>query len=282
MTSSSSTFASAATERCYHCGEDTQEGQRWATTIDGQLQPMCCPGCKAVAETIVASGLKDYYKHRTQLPELSPADGLGLGDNEDIELVARDTLKLYDSSALQKGFVARDGDFAEATLIIDGISCAACAWLIEHRVNQLKGIDSAVLNMSNHRLVVRWRYDEIAVSSLVECIYRLGYRASPFSATEQEAQRTKESKQAIRRLAVAGIGMMQVMMLSVPLYVGMAVLRSVYALRRHATDLTRGAVQRQTLFYGGHARFENPPPDHGRSGISGHRTGLYRQYLEHL
>ena len=223
MTSSSSTFASAATERCYHCGEDTQEGQRWATTIDGQIQPMCCPGCKAVAETIVASGLKDYYKHRTQLPELSPADGLGLGDDEDIELVARDTLKLYDSGALQKGFVARDGEFAEATLIIDGISCAACAWLIEHRVNQLKGIDSAVLNMSNHRLVVRWRYDEIAVSSLVECIYRLGYRASPFSATEQEAQRTKESKQAIRRLAVAGIGMMQVMMLSVPLYVGMAV-----------------------------------------------------------
>lgn len=203
-------------QSCFHCGETTREGERWATEIDGQVRPMCCPGCKAVAETIVASGLKDYYKHRTQLPELSPADG------DDQDLTARDTLKLYDSDALQRSFVARDGELAEATLIIDGISCAACAWLIEHRINQLPGVDNAVLNMSNHRLVVRWHYADIAVSSLIEAIYRLGYRASPFSATEQEAQRSRESKQAIRRLAVAGIGMMQVMMLSVPLYVGMA------------------------------------------------------------
>lgn len=209
---------------CFHCGELTDEGSRWATEIDGQQQPMCCPGCKAVAETIIASGLKDYYKHRTELPELSPAN------SDDTDLTARDTLKLYDSAALQKGFVAhlskndqgQSGHYAEATLIIDGISCAACAWLIEHRVNQLSGIENAVLNMSNHRLVIRWRFDEIPLSSIVEAIYRLGYRASPFSATEQEAQRSKESKQAIRRLAVAGIGMMQVMMISVPLYVGMA------------------------------------------------------------
>lgn len=209
-------MSSASTQSCFHCGELTDEGERWATEIDGQVQPMCCPGCKAVAETIVASGLKDYYKHRTELPELSPAD------SDDQDLTARETLKLYDSDALQRSFVARQGDAAEATLIIDGISCAACAWLIEHRIGQLPGVESAVLNLSNHRLVVRWQYDTIAVSSLVEAIYRLGYRASPFSATEQEEQRTREGKQAIRRLAVAGIGMMQVMMLSVPLYVGMA------------------------------------------------------------
>lgn len=203
-------------QSCFHCGELTDEGDRWSTEIDGQQQPMCCPGCKAVAETIIASGLKDYYKHRTELPELSPADG------DDQDLTARDTLKLYDSQALQRNFVARSGDLAEATLIIDGISCAACAWLIEHRINQLEGVDSAVLNLSNHRLVIRWHYDQIPLSHLVEAIYRLGYRASPFSATEQEEQRTREGKQAIRRLAVAGIGMMQVMMLSVPLYVGMA------------------------------------------------------------
>ena len=203
-------------QSCFHCGELTDEGDRWSTEIDGQQQPMCCPGCKAVAETIIASGLKDYYKHRTELPELSPADG------DDQDLTARDTLKLYDSEALQRNFVARNGDLAEATLIIDGISCAACAWLIEHRMNQLEGVDNTVLNLSNHRLVIRWNYDKVPVSHLVEAIYRLGYRASPFSATEQEEQRTREGKQAIRRLAVAGIGMMQVMMLSVPLYVGMA------------------------------------------------------------
>jgi Cu2+-exporting ATPase len=210
-----SSASSTVTQACFHCGETTHEGQRWATQIDGQLQPMCCPGCKAVAETIVASGLKDYYRHRTDLPELSPAEF----DNQD--LVARDTLKMYDSDAVQQQFVVRHGDEREATLIIDGISCAACAWLIEHRLKQLEAVQQASLNLSNHRLVLRWNQTQQPLSELMEAIARLGYKPAPFSATEQEAQRSRESRQAIRRLAVAGIGMMQVMMISVPIYVGM-------------------------------------------------------------
>lgn len=201
---------------CFHCGEPLKAGQQWTAIIDGKEEPMCCPGCKAVAETIVASGLKDYYRHRTELPQISPA-------NEDDEvLIARESLSLYDSEALQKQFVATQGEQKEATLIIDGISCAACAWLIEHRVNQLKGVERATLNLSNHRLVVAWNNTDIALSQIFEAIYRLGYKAAPFSSTEDDAQREREGKKAIRRLAVAGIGMMQVMMLAVPLYAGMA------------------------------------------------------------
>ena len=201
---------------CFHCGEPLKAGQQWTAIIDGKEEPMCCPGCKAVAETIVASGLKDYYRHRTELPQISPA-------NEDDEvLTARESLSLYDSEALQKQFVATQGEQKEATLIIDGISCAACAWLIEHRINQLKGVEQATLNLSNHRLVVAWNNTDIALSQIFEAIYRLGYKAAPFSSTEDDAQREREGKKAIRRLAVAGIGMMQVMMLAVPLYAGMA------------------------------------------------------------
>ncbi|MEK9767203.1 MAG: heavy metal translocating P-type ATPase metal-binding domain-containing protein [Thalassolituus sp.] len=155
-------------ESCFHCGEALKAGPRWSAEIDGKDQPMCCPGCKAVAETIVASGLKDYYRHRTELPQLSPAD------EDDETLVARESLTLYDSDALQQQFVARDGDDREATLIIDGISCAACAWLIEHRINQLNGVERATLNLSNHRLVVRWSSKEIALSQIFEAVYRLG------------------------------------------------------------------------------------------------------------
>jgi P-type Cu2+ transporter len=205
---------------CFHCGEPVQEGQNWSAMINGQLQPMCCPGCKAVAETIISSGLKDYYRFRTELPALSPAD------LDDTHLEARDSLTLYDSEAMQARFVARsedeNGAIAEATLAIDGISCAACGWLIEHRLNAIAAVEQAVLNLTNHRLVIRWRPQQQALSGLLEVLYRLGYRASPFSATQAEEARQQEGKRAIRRLAVAGIGMMQVMMLAVPLYVGMA------------------------------------------------------------
>lgn len=211
-----------STLSCFHCGEAVKDGERWSTVIDGQPRPMCCPGCQAVAEAIIDSGLSDYYQHRTELPDISPAEF----DSTTIE--ARETLLFYDSPALQKQFVARDEDLAEATFIIEGISCAACAWLIEHRMTQVSGVVKATLNLSNHRLFLQWQYDQVDVSALIEALLRLGYKATPFSATSQEASRHQENKVAIRRLALAGFGMMQMMMMAIPTYSEMTSLEEVF------------------------------------------------------
>ena len=208
--------------RCFHCGEIALEGNRWSIEIDGQQQIMCCPACKAVAETIIDSGLKDYYRHRTALPEVSPQQKRS-ANNE-----VRDELKLYDEPAIQQSFVQHfengnsenNSNEAEAILVISGISCAACAWLIEHKLSQLKHVVSVNLNLTTHRLMVRWLDDGIKLSQIFEEIYQLGYQAHPFSATQAEQQRVQESKAAFRRLVVAGFATMQVMMLAVPLYVG--------------------------------------------------------------
>lgn len=207
---------------CFHCGEIALEGNRWCLEIDGAAQIMCCPACKAVAETIIGSGLKDYYRHRTALPEVSPQQKRSA--NNDV----RDELKLFDEPAIQQSFVQRFDSStskaeqieAEAILVISGISCAACAWLIEHRLNQLEHVVSVNLNLTTHRLMIRWLDGEVKLSQIFEEIHRLGYQAHPFSATVAEEQRNKERKTAFRRLAVAGFSTMQVMMLAVPLYVG--------------------------------------------------------------
>ncbi|MEN9464802.1 MAG: hypothetical protein RL217_983, partial [Pseudomonadota bacterium] len=205
------------TTRCFHCGEPITELGRFSALIDGTVQPMCCPGCKAIAETIVASGLKDYYQHRTNLPNLSPQE------REDSDLRARDTLLFYDSDALQKQFVAKQGELSEASFVIEGISCAACTWLIEKRMAQIPGVTQAHLNLSNHRLFLQWQSSQVQVSSLIEALLRLGYQATPFSATSQEDSRHKENKIAIRRLMLAGFGMMQMMMMALPTYADMEV-----------------------------------------------------------
>ena len=137
---------------CFHCGEIALEGNRWCLQIDGEEQTMCCPACKAVAETIIGSGLKDYYRHRTALPEISPQQKRNASDD------VREELKLYDEIAIQQPFVVRTTNAqqrieAEAILVISGISCAACAWLIEHRLNQLEYVISANLNLTTHRLL---------------------------------------------------------------------------------------------------------------------------------
>lgn len=204
---------------CFHCGEVALEGNRWSLEIDGEPRIMCCPACKAVAETIIDSGLKDYYRHRTALPEVSPKQKRRAQND------VRDEFKLYDEAAIQRPFVIRhkheqQAAETEAILVISGISCAACAWLIEHRLKQLEEVVSVNLNLTTHRLMVRWLDSELKLSQIFEEIHQLGYQAHPFSATQAEQQRIKESKTAFRRLAVAGFAAMQVMMLSVPLYVG--------------------------------------------------------------
>lgn len=206
---------------CFHCGEEAKDGMRWSLEIDGQAQPMCCPACRAVADTIIQSGLKDYYKHRTALPEISPSEQVTATEEVSEEL------KLYDSPELQKNFVAntqsKEGfNQSTATLVIDGISCAACSWLIEHRLSQIAGVESATLNLTNHRLVVSWKTEQLNLSQILAEIQHLGYQGHPFSASQDDIQRQKEGKIAIRRLMVAGVGMMQTMMFAVPLYQGAA------------------------------------------------------------
>lgn len=204
---------------CFHCGEIALEGSRWSLNIDGEEQVMCCPACKAVAETIIDSGLKDYYRHRTALPEVSPQQKRNARDEVSEEF------KLYDEAAIQKPFVIHTENNqqqleAEAILVITGISCAACAWLIEHRLQQLEHITKVNLNLTTHRLMVSWIESEVNLSQIFEEIHQLGYQAHPFSATASEQHRIQESKTAFRRLALAGFATMQVMMLAVPLYVG--------------------------------------------------------------
>ena len=207
---------STSIDACFHCGEETQVPSRWQVAYQGEQKHVCCAGCKAVSETIIQAGLGDYYDFRTELPDLPPPVF------EDQSLQARETLHLYDSDAMQGQFVTMENGLHTATLVVEGISCAACVWLIEHKLRQLNGVVKCSVNLSSHRLYLEWQQDEIALSLIMEHLLQLGYRVTPFSATQDEAIREQENKLAIRRLAVAGIGAMQVMMLAVPLYVGMA------------------------------------------------------------
>jgi Cu2+-exporting ATPase len=65
----------------------------------------------------------------------------------------QDELALYDRADVQQPFVRHAGELAETTLLMEGISCAACGWLIEKHLRTLPGVAEARLNLSNHRLL---------------------------------------------------------------------------------------------------------------------------------
>ncbi len=202
-----------AKKACFHCGLPVQDGFSFSATIFGLSQSMCCRGCQSVAQSIVDNGLEDYYKHRTELPNKA----------EDLVPDVLLQLVLYDHPQVQKSFVLKDGDdFKEASLILEGITCAACVWLNERHLSQLPGIVSVNVNYGSQRARVRWSDHQIKLSQILAEISKIGYYAHPFSAQQQDVLRQQQRKSDFRRLAVSGLSAGQVMMIAVALYAGPA------------------------------------------------------------
>jgi len=203
----------SATQHCFHCGETVPVGADYPIRFQADIKPGCCRGCQAVAQTIIDSGNADYYRLRTDLPKTPEA-----------ALEELRQLKLYDLPEVQQSFVkaegtgGADGDVREASLILEGIVCAACVWLNERHLRQLPGVISADINFSTHRARVRWDNERIQLSQILQAVQEIGYLAYPFDTGRQEELFRKERNTAIRRLAIAGLGMMQVMMYAIPVY----------------------------------------------------------------
>ena len=194
---------------CYHCGQPVPTGLGLSVGIDDQPRAMCCTGCQAVAQAIVDNGLADYYRNRDALPD-SPREAMP---------ATLDGLKLYDHIDFQKSFVrALDTGEREASLIIEGITCAACIWLNEQHLFKLPGVVGVDLNYATRRARVRWDERRIKLSEILGAIAAIGYRAYPYDAAKSEELAGKERRSALWRVFVAGFGMMQVMMYAIPVY----------------------------------------------------------------
>ncbi|MFD2176636.1 heavy metal translocating P-type ATPase [Veronia pacifica] len=195
------------TENCYHCGEPVLTGDSYQVEIFNDIKTMCCPGCQAVAATIVASGLTSYYQYRT-----------ATADKSDLVPEELQSFSLYDNDDVQKDFVSQRDNVNDVILSIDGISCAACAWLIEKKLSGQKGVIRIQVNSTNQRASVSWDPNQTKLSKILSSIHRLGYQAAPFEADNQEIIYHRQTKQYLYRLGVAGLATMQVMMLAFALY----------------------------------------------------------------
>ncbi len=197
------------TDACYHCGLPVPQGAHFVVTIGGAPREMCCAGCQAVAQAIVDNGLDDYYRHRDALPE-SPREALPAVLGE---------LTLFDHPDVQKSFVRPlSGHEREASLIIEGITCAACVWLNEQHLTRQAGVTAVEINYATRRARVRWDEQRIRLSGILAAVAAIGYHAYPYDAARSEEIAQRERRSALWRLFVAGFGMMQVMMYAVPVY----------------------------------------------------------------
>ena len=194
------------TNACFHCGEPLGRSTLLARIGDRE-EPVCCAGCRAVAELISGAGLDRYYEVRTEAPARPDAQSL-----------ADDTWSAYSRPEIAASIVHRSGDIDSATLGIEGLRCAACAWLIDKMLKQLDGVVDAYTNAATGRVHVRWTHSQLDLSDVMRTIARAGYKPFPPGDASLIEEQQRERRAGLRHLAISGFGMMQVMMFAIAVY----------------------------------------------------------------
>src|SRR5205085_3829026 len=104
------------------------------------------------------------------------------------------------------------GRLREASLLLEGITCAACVWIIERRLARVAGVRSVSINYSARRARVAWDPERTRLSEILRAVRELGYAVQPFDSARSDDVLRAERRSMLLRLFVAAFGMMQVMM----------------------------------------------------------------------
>ncbi len=202
-----------SSNHCFHCGlpntATADAKSKYPVVVNDETEYVCCPGCQAVCESIISLGLSDYYQFRENLPDVSPKEL-----EADLE-----QLEFYDHQKVLSKYTSLDDEQNQSiALMIQGIVCSACTWLIESRISKMPGIKIISVNQTTSRALVSWDPEIVKLSEILKSINLLGYQAQPYDQKIKEQQLIDENKRALKKLAVAGLGMMQVMMYSLGFY----------------------------------------------------------------
>lgn len=175
---------------CAHCNGPLAPG--------GGDDRFCCTGCAGAFHLINSLGLDTYYRQRADVEGTRPE--------------AIEQMPLTDS------VIVDDRGLCKLDLAVDGLTCAACVWLIESVLARRPEVEQARLNMTSRRLALSWRGAPELADELVRNIALLGYRLVPFARGETGEDLV--GRDLIRCLAVAGFAAANVMLLSVGVWAG--------------------------------------------------------------
>ena len=105
-------------------------------------------------------------------------------------------------------------------MLLEGLRCAACSWLADKALSLQSGVLDVSVNPATARARLVWDPARVRLGDLLRVLEHVGLRPHPLAGEPSEQLALLERRTALKRLAVAGFGNMQVMMFAVPLYFG--------------------------------------------------------------
>ena len=192
-------------DTCVHCNLPIPPTDLVVDQIDGKELHFCCHGCQGVYRIITGAGLESFYRNRTWDEQGVPSGAFEAD---------------YDEASLAGHVILRDETTADISLIIEGIRCASCVWLLEKLLVREAGVTAIRVNYGTHRAVIRFNPQATTPAKVFSAISRLGYLPHPFSPGAAQQAAAREQRSLLIRFGTAAFLSMQLMGFSFALYGG--------------------------------------------------------------
>ncbi|MDH3509139.1 MAG: heavy metal translocating P-type ATPase metal-binding domain-containing protein, partial [Gammaproteobacteria bacterium] len=152
-------------ERCFHCNEPVPPGTNYSLEANGERRQFCCPGCRAVAELISSQGLARFYDFRS-------APALRATERER----ADDPWAVCDRPEVERRLTRSVGaGRKELRYRVDGVNCAACAWLIDRGLSVCDGVEDVSVDPVSREVLVSFDPERVRVSQILDATERYGF-----------------------------------------------------------------------------------------------------------
>ena len=167
-------------------------------------KPFCCLGCLNVYTILTESGVIASGQDIRETDLFKRSLELGLISNR---------------AEKEKDFqIPADAETKETLLHVSGMWCSACSWLIEHSLNNERGVVSAEAFFASDLVKVKYCPQFLPPERLTKRIEQLGYKASEYDPDNETS--AKEKRDLVLRIGVSAFLWMNIMTFGMALYVG--------------------------------------------------------------
>lgn len=198
----------AARVACSHCGLDVPSG----LVAHGRELQFCCHGCETAYSIIHSCGLDRYYAIRDRLDAQASAP---------VKSTDRSYAEMDDPAFHAIHVTSPVEGQLRTELLLSGIHCGACVWLVERLPKLADGVIEARLNMRRASVDLRWDPAKITLSKIARTLDAIGYPPNPARGSGNRQRLIAEDRRQLARIGVAGACFGNVMLLAVCLYAGL-------------------------------------------------------------
>ncbi len=176
---------------CLHCEKNLEADQK----------DFCCNGCQSAYQIIQENNCENYYISRI----ISPKE-FSLKPDLENELDILEFISITQNNECQ------------VDLMVQGLHCGACIWLIENLLKKQSNVIDARINLTQKTLRIKWIGDKKYGNDLVKLISKIGYKLFPADQEILDKIEEKFDNKLFKSLAVAGFGAGNIMLFSLPLW----------------------------------------------------------------